>query len=386
MKSSKRAICAIVFALLAAPGWARAGTEKVIYSFKGGADGSYPTGRLTRLGDLLYGTTAFGGHSNSCFDSYGCGTVFSVSTAGAEAVIHAFAGAATDGSNPVAGVISVGNSLYGTTGFGGADGNGAVFSLTPGGVEKLVHSLANAEGSDLQSGLLDESGLLYGTIETGYGRDAGAAFSLTRAGKLTILHSFKHGNDPEFPASGLIDAGGRLYGTTASGGHTSCSCGAVFSLTTTGHFRTVYAFQGGTGASRPNDNLIFSGGLFYGEAGGGANGMGAIFTVTRSGVEKVLYSFAGGADGAGPAGGLIRAGDAFYGVTYAGGGSGCGGSGCGTVFSITPYGIETVVYAFQGSADGATPYGALLDVAGALYGTTEAGGAAGDGTVFRIKP
>jgi hypothetical protein len=64
------------------------------------------------------------------------------------------------------------------------------------------------------------------------------------------------------------------------------------------------------------------------------------------------------------------------------------------VFSITPDGTETVIYSFQGGSDGATPSGKLLDVDGALYGTTfmgglcpnYGGGANGCGTVFSITP
>jgi len=65
-----------------------------------------------------------------------------------------------------------------------------------------------------------------------------------------------------------------------------------------------------------------------------------------------------------------------------------GTSNSGTVFGITPAGVETVLRSFGGtSADGAVPFGGLiLGNDGVLYGTASAGGAASDGTVFRFGP
>jgi hypothetical protein len=62
------------------------------------------------------------------------------------------------------------------------------------------------------------------------------------------------------------------------------------------------------------------------------------------------------------------------------------------VFSLNPTtGAEMVVHSFQGgSDDGARPYASLLDVDGALYGTTISGGVGGCGggcgTVFGLMP
>ena len=75
----------------------------------------------------LYGTTRDGGGS-SC-GSNGCGTVFSVTTGGKEQVLYAFT--SFDGAWPVAGLINVDGTLYGTTLGGGEIGNGTVFALTP---------------------------------------------------------------------------------------------------------------------------------------------------------------------------------------------------------------------------------------------------------------
>jgi|HubBroStandDraft_6_1064221.scaffolds.fasta_scaffold213792_1 uncharacterized repeat protein (TIGR03803 family) len=96
---------------------------------------------------------------------------------------------------------------------------------------------------------------------------------------------------------------------------------------------------------------------------------------------KVLYNFTGSADGESPYGSLARdtAGN-LYGTTEAG-----GASGAGTVFKVDKSGTHTVLYSFTGGSDGANPYvGVIRDAAGNLYGTTANGGAAGLGTVFKL--
>jgi len=101
--------------------------------------------------------------------------------------------------------------------------------------------------------------------------------------------------------------------------------------------------------------------------------------------ETVLHNFTGGSDGANPGFSLIsdHAGN-LYGTTSFG-----GAFGAGTVFKLSPNGggswKETVLYSFTGGVDGANPYGPVLfDSVGNLYGTTENGGAAGGGTVFKL--
>ncbi|MGB8520669.1 MAG: choice-of-anchor tandem repeat GloVer-containing protein [Candidatus Tumulicola sp.] len=101
--------------------------ERVLHSFKGGADGSYSTSTLA-FGNstTLFGTTSSGG--GSC----DCGTIFKVDAkTGAEAVLHSFGGAG-DGAYPYYGMMvdSSGN-FYGTTVAGGTQNQGTVFEFTP---------------------------------------------------------------------------------------------------------------------------------------------------------------------------------------------------------------------------------------------------------------
>jgi uncharacterized repeat protein (TIGR03803 family) len=96
-----------------------------------------------------------------------------------------------------------------------------------------------------------------------------------------------------------------------------------------------------------------------------------------------LHSF-DTADGAYPHAELIQASDGnFYGTTEAG-----GANGGGTVFQITPAGVLTTLYSFCAQADcadGKAPVAGLLQATdGNFYGTTELGGANGSGTIFQI--
>ena len=71
-----------------------------------------------------------GGHDDSnC--NYGCGTVYRISTAGAEKVLYRFTGS-PDGAFPTASLIDVNGMLYGTTGDGGKFCN---FTLLRNGVQ-----------------------------------------------------------------------------------------------------------------------------------------------------------------------------------------------------------------------------------------------------------
>ena len=107
--------------------------------------------------------------------------------------------------------------------------------------------------------------------------------------------------------------------------------------------------------------------------------------------DSVLYSFAGGSDGAEPFVSVMQGSDGnFYGTTYYGGSAGQAvpgaATGSGTVFQLSAAGQETVLHSFQGTADGANPYGALIEYQGNFYGTTSFGGPANAGTVFEITP
>ncbi len=112
--------------------------------------------------------------------------------------------------------------------------------------------------------------------------------------------------------------------------------------------------------------------------------------------DSVLYDFNGGSAGGYPNSGLAAdAAGNLYGTAQLGGtSSGCGVFGvysCGVVFELSPNGsgwTYSVVYAFTGGADGATPYSTpAIDSRGSLYVTTSAGGGtANAGTLVQLTP
>jgi|SRR5580700_93961 uncharacterized repeat protein (TIGR03803 family) len=281
-----------------------------------------------------------------------------------------------------------------------------------------------ADGRTPVAGLLYANGQFYGTAAGDGVNGAGTAFKISPSGTISTLYSFgSFQDDGNNPYSALIAGpGGVLYGDTVNGGPIPCRCGVVYELVPSGSGYTetvIHAFQGGSDGESPVGSLLLdqSGALYGTTPGGGASpacsnpsyagGCGTVFKLTPSGsgfTESVLYSFQGGNDGAFPRGGVIADGTgALYGTTVYGGGtsaSGCASgsgyeSGCGTVFKLTPSGsgyTESILYRFQGGADGANPYSALVAGGnGALFGTTYKGGAVGSytdshGTVYELVP
>jgi uncharacterized repeat protein (TIGR03803 family) len=312
----------------------RAGSERVLHSFGSGTDGIYPTASLLDVNGTLYGTTYWGG------TGYGLGTVFSITTTGAERVMHSFTGPPNDGMDAAASLIEVKGTLYGTTRIGGTHGDGTVFNITTAGTEQVVYSFTDGSGGHTTAGLIDVKGALYGTTPSGGKYDSpsggdGTVFRVTTGGSEKVLHSFGRGHDGTFPSVNLVDVSGTLYGTTPYGGK--------------------------------------HGPLIGGE--------GTVFSVTTDGAEHVLFSFGESGDGHNPVASLVDVNGTLYGTTHSG-----GAFGRGTVFSISTHGIEHVLHSFGRRPDGSWPEASLIDVGGTLYGTTYGGGASGRGTVFALTP
>jgi uncharacterized repeat protein (TIGR03803 family) len=324
---------------------ASSSSYQVLYRFDRYPNGSYPLAGLVDVNGTLYGTARQGG--KGCHKrSYGCGTVFSITPSGAEHLVYAFDPWAS-GAYPYSGLTAANGTFYGTT-YQGGNGSGTVYSLSNSGVETVLHAFqGQSDGGFPEGPLLDANGTLYGTTSNGGVKTGryyhGTVYSISASGVHTVLHKFKGAADGSYPDHGLIDVNGTLYGTTPYGGKsTACA----------------------------------------------ANGCGTVYSITPSGTEKVLHSFTGGSDGEGPRGELVDVNGTMYGTTSHGGsGTACNG-GCGTVFSVTTSGQEKVLYSFAGGSDGEVPLAGLIDVNGTLYGTTAQGGSgscsSGCGTVFSV--
>jgi uncharacterized repeat protein (TIGR03803 family) len=370
--------------------------------------GTHPRAPLVDVNGTLYGTTEFGG-------KFDLGTVFEISPSGHQVVLHDFGGSA-DGTKPSAGLIDVNGTLYGTTYTGGSSGAGTVYGISTTGAESVLYSFTGgSDGGFPLAPLVEVNGALYGTTEYGGASNCngakpgcGTVYSVSTSGSEQVLHSFAGGSDGRIPFAGLLDVNGLLYGTTAFGGGTRCDygsgCGTVYSISTAGTEKVLHKFTGGSDGGSPSSGLIEVNGRLYGTTeyggtgcGGGSGygeGCGLVYSVSTTGVQKVLYRFAGGSDADGeiPEGSLLNVNGALYGTTWLGGADCEDFCGPGTIFSVSKAGTEKVLYRFSRS-DGQNPGGGLIDVNGVLYGTTTFGGAhcphdndGGCGTVFALSP
>jgi uncharacterized repeat protein (TIGR03803 family) len=247
-------------------------TQSVLYNFTNTPDGGYPESRLVLdTAGNMYGTTLYGG-------VHGRGSVFMITPAGTETVLYSFTGGA-DGNVPVAGLVrdvKTGN-LFGTTLYGGASGNGTVFEVTPSGTETVLYSFkGGTDGFNPYSSLVRAGTTLYGTTNNGGAYGYGTVFKVTAAGKETVLHSFNSAFptlDGAYPYAGLVMKNSILYGTTRYGG--ASNLGTVFSITQKGAETVLYNFKGGStdGAYTYAVVVFDSSGNLYGTnySGGSAN-------------------------------------------------------------------------------------------------------------------
>jgi uncharacterized repeat protein (TIGR03803 family) len=369
-------------------------TYRVVYRFNRTQGGGNPEGSLINVGGMLYGTTRFGG-GGTCSISYartGCGTVYRLDPqSGKKKLLYAFRGGSSDGAYPNGDLIAANGMLYGTAEYGGGGcvwGCGTVFSVSTTGKESMLHSFDSKDDGQVPlAGLIDVDGTFYGTTAGGGSGSCtcGTVYTISTSGSEKILYSFGAKPDGEYPWAGLIDVKGTLYGTTWAGG--SSDYGTVYSITTAGLEKVLHSFTSSPDGASPTGGLIDVSGTLYGTtpAGGdktcyevGQTACGVVYSITTAGKEKVVYTFIptnnfGG--GAYPAAALINVNGVMYGTAPVGGnGTGCNDFGCGVVFSVTTSGTEGVLHVFNGGPDGASPVSTMIDVDGTLYGTTPYGG------------
>jgi uncharacterized repeat protein (TIGR03803 family) len=377
---------------------------QVLFSFgvnPQGYDGAMPAAGLAlrscctqkhKLGPS-YGTTLQGGTSNN-------GTVFSFarSAKNKEQVVYNF-GSGTSGEGPLDLVAGGADEFYGTTVGGGTYGAGTIFSVNVGtGSGTTVHSFgATSDGAEPKAGMIYYPQAFFGTTSAGGTYGEGTVFALHGSGEEQTLYSFGAGADGAYPVARLAygTIKNTFYGTTESGG--AYSDGTIFSITTTGVETVLFSFSGANGRS-PEAGLSDIDGVLYGTTyAGGSSDSGTVFAANEngSGSVRVLHSFASdGVDGVNPEASLIERRGRLYGTTSAG-----GGAGEGTVFDVdAKSGKERILHAFGVGVenDGADPSAHLNYLGGKLYGTTQLGGYAAPscyisggchlGTVFSLKP
>jgi uncharacterized repeat protein (TIGR03803 family) len=442
-------ILAVAMLLGIAPALVQAGTESVIYDFDDpvfpatGCSATGDNGDLQARAGLLfhqnhlYGTVPSGGAGVKGEPETRDGIAFKLAlpqpgqTKGVRKIVHSFSGSPViqGGTYPCSRLIRGAHGVfYGTTTGGGAFNWGTVFQLTPppkgqnkGWTESTVYSFQGfGDGGQPADGLvLDDLGNLYGTTPiggVGSGLGNGTVFQLTPPHNgvpgwtKTTIYEFNSLADGYYPNGDLLfePTGFLLFGTTLYGGQFGAGTVYQLSLPPFGQTQwtktTLWNFDESSplyAAANPNGGLIGGTGALFGTTqNGGISGTGGccgiVFFLWQETAGNLAYTlvtlhqFAGGSDGIQPWAGLFQdASGTFWGTTTLG-----GTNNNGTVFKLVPDGIRaevwdySVAYRFLGGPnDGADPEGALTsDGKGNLYGTTNSGGAAGLGTVFRVTP
>jgi uncharacterized repeat protein (TIGR03803 family) len=205
-----------------------------------------------------------------------------------------------------------------------------------------------------------------------------------------VIYSFTGGEDGTNPAVAVtLGADGNLYGTTSFGG--AIGDGVVYKLSRSGSGwdqTVLYAFQGLSDGQNPLGGVIVdrAGNLYGTTFDGGDNGGGTVYELSPSGTDwkfTTIYSFTGGYGG--PYNKLTLANGSLYGFTEAE-----GANGFGSVFKLARAKGEwtfTDLYDFKDGSDGAAPYGSVaVDNTGNVFGTTNEGGSRNQGVVFEITP
>jgi len=297
----------------------------------------------------------------------------------------------TDGGDPM-GTIAQGRGgkLYGTTESGGAS-YGVVFRVTPSGKAVVLYNFGGVHGANPQSGLtLGTDGSFYGTTNYGGqmscndGYGCGTIFKITPTGSLTTLYAFTDGTDGEGPLAPPVQGNdANFYGTTS---WSQYGTGVAYKISASGSFTSLGPIPGQSVAPL----LLATDGNFYGTTNyGGANSCGngyycgAVFKLTPKGIVTTVYNF-DGTNGKFPWAPVIQGSDGnFYGTAYQG-----GSFGAGVVYKLTPQGAITVLHNFPDPNypnDGSTPFAALVQATdGNFYGVTESGGSLGWGVIFQI--
>jgi uncharacterized repeat protein (TIGR03803 family) len=234
-----RSGCGVVFRLTPA------GEETVLYSFTGGtSDGAVAASLIQGSDGNFYGVTAYGGTANG-------GTVFKVTPSGTETVLHAFTGG-SDGAAPQTPLLQGDDgNFYGTTPLGGSSSAGILFKVTPAGAETVLHAFAGSATDGAQPFtpvIQGTDGNLYGTTGAGGNADCaggcGVVFESTTAGTEAVRYSFgpspAAGPRAPQPSSLIQGSDGNFYGTTTNGGQ--FGLGSFFKLTAAGAATVLYSF------------------------------------------------------------------------------------------------------------------------------------------------
>jgi uncharacterized repeat protein (TIGR03803 family) len=316
-----------------------------------------------------------------------------------ESVLYNFTNT-PDGENPTGRLTLNNGNLYGTTYGGGAYGEGTVFELSPNGsggwTETVLYSFCqdapscpDGENPAYAYVLFDTTGNMYGTAFYGGASGNGVVWELSPSGSSwtqKVLYSFANSPDGANPINGLVmDTKGNLYGTTFAGG-TEGGNGTVFEMSSSaGVWKEQMLFD----ISSNGSALITSpAGYIFGTTYTSAFAMVPTSGGNWDPITIFIFNPADASkEGEEPSGTLaIDSAGNLYGTTLAG-----GAGGEGVIFKLTRpakgAAFKESILAELGGKIGYGAYGGVvLDSSGNLYGATEEGGHSSAGTVYELSP
>jgi uncharacterized delta-60 repeat protein len=373
-----------------------------LHQFGSQADnGRIPYGLLALHDGFLYGTTTYGGapYDVPPTNPANKGNVFKMNMDGTGfTVLHEFTGGANDGWKPWSGLAISGNMIYGSTVYGGprGEGGGVIYEMdTNGSGFRVLHAFGEpGDGFGGSTSPILVGDILYGVTRWG-GNGTGTIYSYNTTTEVyTQLYRFAVNSSDGNAPLGTLTAGndGYLYGLTWLGGNNNM--GTLFRIKPNGSaFETLYHFAGGAQGKYPYDSLAFDGshilyGTTLGEYGNNPSDLGTIFKYDiTSKTYSVLHLFTGGADDSGkPNGSVILSSDGvtLYGSTH--GDDAWGGTEFGILYQMNIDGTGfQQLYEFNGGLAGATPMRTPLLINGALYGMTAYGGTENYGLIYRYQ-
>jgi uncharacterized repeat protein (TIGR03803 family) len=319
--------------------------------------------------------------------------------------------------------LGPGNTVYGMTYDGGANGTGVIFRYE---LEShsynVLHTFsaldANGDNEDgATPGVALTAGpddIFYGMASSGGANGTGTIFSITASGKFTVLHTFSalnaNGNneDGAYPLRNIVvGSDGNLYGTTRIGGENICTptsvgCGVAWTMNPSGkNFKVLHQFTADEGHAasllQAQDGNFYGCGVWPATSFHGAPlPSGILYRMTPKGDFQVLYTFTqtdssgDNSDGADCYEPLVETEPGvFYGAAYHGG---TAGNGVVFRYSLSDPSTVDVLHEFSAmtagaNADGAGPDGPLTaGPDGTLYSNADYGGTNGNGVLYGIQP
>ena len=369
-------------------------TYRVIYNFRGGADGGTPSATLAiDAAGNVYGTTSDGGPG---------GTVFKLTPHGSGWTyrrLYSFSGA--NGISPDSPlVIGSDGRLYGTT-YGGGLEYGVLFGLSPAGnilptpfsnwMETLLYDFtAGSDGAHPGgSFVLDSSGNIYGSAAAAGANQGGTLYEYTNGG-MQVLHAFPAFTNDGVTPVGVVQGPDGLYGITQAGGDNRG--GTLY--TTAGGYQVLHSFTGTAEEGRPTGLAADQAGNLYGSSSYSYFQCWDLHYTEFFGTSVFQLSSPTWSPSILANNDFLNFSPVSYAISTDASGNVYGtdtssiDSGFGNAFKLSCCWNYTDLHDFTGPPnDGANPAAPpVADAQGNIYGTTSQGGAYGWGVVWEITP